>query len=92
MDVLPLMTEEERQSVEEATPGPPKAKAMKEVARRVEKELKASYETRKTTEYLRFDPKLKEKGLLDVKNPAPPPDTKVPTGKPKPKAKQAVKA
>ena len=88
LDVRPLMTDDEKASVEEAAPGPPTAKALKQVARRVEAELKASYAARKSTESLRFDPKLKEKGMLDVKNPAPPPDSKVPTEKPK----QAVKA
>lgn len=88
LDVRPLMTDAEKAAVEEAAPGPPTAKALKQVARRVEAELKASFAARNSTENLRFDPKLKEKGMLDVKNPAPPPDTKVPTEKPK----QAVKA
>ncbi|GAQ89125.1 hypothetical protein KFL_004890080 [Klebsormidium nitens] len=87
LDVRPLMTDDEKAAVEEAAPGPPTAKALKQVARRVEAELKASYAARQSTESLRFDPKLKEKGMLDVKNPAPPPDTKVPE-----KPKQAVKA
>ena len=74
-----MCAEEERAKVEAAAPGPPTSKALKEVARRVEKELEAGYKDRKCREILRFDPKLKEQGLLDLKNVAPAPDTAVPT-------------
>ncbi|GJP39350.1 hypothetical protein CLOM_g23729 [Closterium sp. NIES-68] len=88
LDCKPLMTEEERKSVEYAAPGPPKAKALKEVARRVERELEAAFKARNCKEVLRFDPKLKEDGLLDLKSTAArAPDTAVPTSTP-----QATKA
>eukprot|EP00897_Mesotaenium_endlicherianum_P010754 jgi/Mesen1/9707/ME000069S09118 len=68
LDCKPLMTEEERQRVEEAAPGPPTAKAYKMVARRVEAELEEGFKARRCTETLRFDPKLKEQALLDLKS------------------------
>lgn len=82
---LPVLTvaDAERAAVEEAAPGPPTAKALKEVARRVEKELEAEFKARNCTEVLRFDPKLKESCLLDLKSIAYSPDTSVPTEKPK---------
>ncbi|CAI5529927.1 unnamed protein product [Closterium sp. Naga37s-1] len=88
LDCKPLMTEEEKKSVDYAAPGPPKAKALKEVARRVERELEAAFKARNCKEVLRFDPKLKEDGLLDLKSTAArAPDTAVPTSTP-----QATKA
>ncbi|CAI5948073.1 unnamed protein product [Closterium sp. NIES-64] len=88
LDCKPLMTEEEKKSVDYAAPGPPKAKALKEVARRVERELEAAFKARNCKEVLRFDPKLKEDGLLDLKSTAArAPDTAVPTSTP-----QAAKA
>lgn len=86
LDCKPLMTEEERTRVEEAAPGPPKFKALKEVARRVERELVAGFQARNCTENLRFDPKLKEQGLLDLKGTAAAPDTSVPAQTPAPEA------
>lgn len=83
VDCKPLMTDEERAAVEAAAPGPPKAKAMKEAARRVERELEAQFKARQCTDVLRFDPKLKETGLLDLKSTANVPDTSVPAEKPK---------
>lgn len=68
LDCKPLMTEEEIQKFEEAGPGPPKAKVLKNVARRLEANLENCYRERNCKERLRFDPKLKEKGLLDLKN------------------------
>eukprot|EP00475_Leptophrys_vorax_P009201 TRINITY_DN16078_c0_g1_i1.p1 TRINITY_DN16078_c0_g1~~TRINITY_DN16078_c0_g1_i1.p1 ORF type:complete len:307 (-),score=0.66 TRINITY_DN16078_c0_g1_i1:30-926(-) len=83
VDCKPLMTEEEKTAVAQAAPGPPKAKALKQVARRVERELEAAFQARQCTEVLRFDPKLKEEALLDLKSTqARAPDTAVPTSKP----------
>ncbi|MCO5606072.1 hypothetical protein L7F22_060259 [Adiantum nelumboides] len=68
LDCKPLMTDEESQKLEEAGAGPPKAKVLKNVARRIEAQLEKSFLARNCKERLRFDPKLKEKGLLDLKN------------------------
>lgn len=68
LDCKPLMTEDEIQKHEDAGPGPPKAKVLKNVARRIEAQLEECYRERNCKERLRFDPKLKEKGLLDLKN------------------------
>lgn len=81
LDCKPLMTDAEREAWENAAPGPPKGKALKQVARRIENDLEEGFLARNCTENLRFDPKLKEQGLLDLKNPVP--DTSVPTEKPK---------
>ncbi|CAM6094859.1 unnamed protein product [Calypogeia fissa] len=88
-DCKPLMTDEEKKIVEEAAPGPPTAKALKNVARRIEAGLFETFKARNCTEPLRFDPKLKDNGLLDLKNLDPPkaprkPDTAVPTTDVKP--------
>ena len=63
-----MSTEQEVQRLEEAKPGPEKAKVLKNVARRLESQLETYYQQRNCKERLRFDPKLKEKGLLDLKN------------------------
>eukprot|EP00250_Pteridium_aquilinum_P016351 c23061_g1_i2 orf=224-1060(+) len=68
LDCKPLMTDEETHKFEEAGAGPPKGKVLKNVARRVEAELEENFKARNCKERLRFDPKLKEKGLLDLKN------------------------
>lgn len=77
------MAEEEKRIVEEAAPGPPTALALKNVARRIEKELEVVFKQRKCTDKLRFDPKLKDRCLLDLKGVAVKPDTSVPTSTPK---------
>ena len=74
-----VLVDAERQAVDTAAPGPPKAKAMKEVARRVERELEAAFKAAGCTEPLRFDPKLKETGMLDLKSTAYQPDKSVPS-------------
>eukprot|EP01018_Ginkgo_biloba_P031058 Gb_40143 [translate_table: standard] len=84
LDCKPLMTEEEKQKFEEAGPGPFQAKVLKNVARRIEKELDAQYKERNCKEVFRFEPKLKEKGLLELRNKQP--DTSVPSSTPKPKS------
>lgn len=68
LDCKPLMTEEERKRLEEAGAGPPTAKVLKNVARRIEAELEKNFRARCCKDRLRFDPKLKDKGLLDLKN------------------------
>ncbi|CAI7922511.1 unnamed protein product, partial [Closterium sp. NIES-54] len=88
LQYIGVSRQEEKKSVDYAAPGPPKAKALKEVARRVERELEAAFKARNCKEVLRFDPKLKEDGLLDLKSTAArAPDTAVPTSTP-----QATKA
>jgi len=62
--------------------GPDKKKALKNLARRFEAVIKAELEGRGIKEAFRFDPKLKDTGLLDLKNLAAVPD-KVPEEKPK---------
>eukprot|EP00898_Chlorokybus_atmophyticus_P000307 jgi/Chlat1/1277/Chrsp117S01710 len=85
IDVKPIMTPQERESVESVA-GPAQAKALKQVARRVEAELEKVFKERGIQENMRFDPKLKEKGLLDLKNLRPVPDASVPAEKPKSQA------
>eukprot|EP00270_Netrium_digitus_P016486 TRINITY_DN5922_c0_g1_i1.p1 TRINITY_DN5922_c0_g1~~TRINITY_DN5922_c0_g1_i1.p1 ORF type:complete len:305 (-),score=75.71 TRINITY_DN5922_c0_g1_i1:101-1015(-) len=85
LDCKPLMTDEERAAVEAAAPGPAKGKALKMVARRLERELEDAFKEAGCTDVLRFDPKLKEEGLLDLKSTAyaNKPDSSVPSGTPK---------
>lgn len=59
--------------------------AMKKIARRFEAAKVAVLEQRGVTESLRFDPKLKAKGLLDLYMDKQP-DAAVPDAKPKPAA------
>lgn len=83
LDCTPFMTDEEKLLHEEAAPGPPKAKVLKNVARRIEKDLEGIFKQRNCTDVLRFDPKLKDRCLLDLKGVAVKPDTSVPTATPK---------
>jgi len=70
--------------VEEAAPGPPKAKALKEVARRVgRRSLEAEFKRGIAARCCGSTPSLKESCLLDLKSVAHVPDTAVPTEKPK---------
>lgn len=85
LDCTPLMTDEEKLTVEEAAPGPSTAKALKQVARRIERELEGVFKQRQCSDVLRFDPKLKDRCLLDLKGVAVQPDTSVPNSTPKPK-------
>lgn len=68
IDVKPLMTDDERTAWEKAF-GEELAqiKLLKKVARRVEAEILAQLEYRGVQMELRFNPKLKETGLLDLK-------------------------
>lgn len=76
----------ERALLEDAAPGPPTAKVLKNVARRVQKELEIMFKQRNCTDVLRFEPKLKDRALLDLKGTQVVPDTSVPTSTPKPTA------
>ncbi|KAJ7298458.1 hypothetical protein O6H91_Y577100 [Diphasiastrum complanatum] len=79
LDCKPLMTEEEEQKFKEVPAGPVQAKFLKDVARRIEKGILAGFAERNCKEKLWFDPKLKEKGLLDLKNEKTQLDACVPT-------------
>lgn len=67
IDVKPRMTPEERESYEKAADELTQSKLLKKVARRVEAEILAVLESRGVQEQMRFNPKLKESGLLDLK-------------------------
>lgn len=85
-EFLLCFTVAEKVLLEDAAPGPPTAKVLKNVARRVEKELEIMFKQRNCTDVLRFDPKLKDRALLDLKGMQVVPDTSVPTSTPKPAA------
>lgn len=67
IDAKTCMTEAE-QSAYAASDEPGKIKTLKQAARRVEVEVLAALEARGVKIPIRFDPKAKEMGLLDVKN------------------------
>ena len=67
IDAKAKMTDEEQALYAAATSEVEQAKTLKNIARRVESEIKAVLEQRGVKESLRFDPKLKEKGLLNIK-------------------------
>ncbi|MDB9511528.1 GIY-YIG nuclease family protein [Kamptonema animale CS-326] len=68
IDVKPAMTVEELASYESiAIDEIAKDKLLKNVARRVEAEILSSLKSRGVTEEIRFNPKLKTSGLLDLK-------------------------
>lgn len=66
IDVKPLMTESEKQDYANAEEIG-KIKLLKKIARRIEAEIKTQLEQRNLQEEIRFNPKLKEQGLLDLK-------------------------
>ncbi|MDI9640724.1 GIY-YIG nuclease family protein [Oscillatoria amoena NRMC-F 0135] len=66
IDAKPTMTPEEIATYE-ASDGIEQTKLLKNVARRVEAQIKQQLELRGVQEEIRFNPKLKEKGLLDLK-------------------------
>ncbi len=66
IDAKPQMTDEER-SAYETSDELGRIKLLKQLARRVEAEVVAELQTRGVTLQLRFDPKLKEQGLLNLK-------------------------
>ncbi|MCT7961286.1 GIY-YIG nuclease family protein [Laspinema sp. D1] len=67
IDVKPLMTDEEREKYEKSIDELTQMKLLKQVSRRVEADLLAVLESRGLKEAIRFNPKLKESGLLDLK-------------------------
>ena len=68
IDVKTLMTSEEQASYEKAAGQEmEQAKVLKKAARRIESDILASLETRGLQTEIRFNPKLKESGLLDLK-------------------------
>ncbi|AFY79972.1 GIY-YIG nuclease family protein [Oscillatoria acuminata] len=67
IDVKPLMTDEEREKYEKSIDEFTQMKLLKQVSRRVEADLLAVLESRGLKEAIRFNPKLKESGLLDLK-------------------------
>lgn len=66
IDAKPTMTSEEIATYE-ASDGLGQIKLLKNVARRVEAQIKQQLELRGVKEEIRFNPKLKDKGLLDLK-------------------------
>ncbi|MGV2826862.1 GIY-YIG nuclease family protein [Myxosarcina sp. GI1(2024)] len=66
IDTKPNMTEEEKAQYQE-NDELGRAKILKRVARRVEAEVKQRLSERGVTMDIRFNPKLKERGLLDLK-------------------------
>lgn len=66
IDVKPFMTAAEQAAIE-AADDLSLSKILKDVARRVEAEIFATLEARGLKLKLRFDPKLKEQGLLNLK-------------------------
>lgn len=84
LDVKPLMTEADHQLIEAAREkNRPEENAMKKVAKRFENAKIEMLTSRGVTESLRFDPKLKGKGLLDLYITVDRPDSQgPPDGKP----------
>lgn len=66
IDTKPAMTEAEREQYKKSD-GIGQLKLIKNVARRVEAEILAQLQARGVKEEMRFNPKLKESGLLDLK-------------------------
>ncbi|WP_421657260.1 GIY-YIG nuclease family protein [Leptothermofonsia sp. ETS-13] len=67
IDVKHLMTPDEQTSYTSATDELAQTKILKQVARRVEAEILEVLQARGVQEDVRFNPKLKEAGLLDLK-------------------------
>lgn len=67
IDVKPLMTDEEREKYEKSIDELTQMKLLKQVSRRIEADLLAVLDSRGLKEAIRFNPKLKESGLLDLK-------------------------
>jgi hypothetical protein len=67
IQVKELMTAEERSTYETALDEFSQMKVLKNVARRVESEIMNQLKERNVQAELRFNPKLKEEGLLDLK-------------------------
>jgi hypothetical protein len=67
IDVKQTMTAEEQASFANAINEAAQVKVLKQVARRVEASVLEGLKTRGVQEEIRFNPKLKESGLLDLK-------------------------
>jgi hypothetical protein len=68
IDVKPLMSDEEKANYEKAAGEElAQSKVLKNVARRVEAEILETLKSRDCQEEIRFNPKLKDSGLLDLK-------------------------
>ncbi|UBF24274.1 GIY-YIG nuclease family protein [Kovacikia minuta CCNUW1] len=67
IDVKAVMTPEEQKSYEGAIDELAQTKILKQAARRVEAEVLEVLKSRGVQEEIRFNPKLKETGLLDLK-------------------------
>lgn len=67
INVKAVMSEVERHSFEGAIDESAQAKALKQAARRLEADILQRLKQRGVQEELRFNPKLKEEGLLDLK-------------------------
>ncbi|MBD1822227.1 GIY-YIG nuclease family protein [Cyanobacteria bacterium FACHB-DQ100] len=67
IQVKSLMTDQERSTYESAIDEFTQGKALKNVARRIEAEIMAQLKARNVQTEIRFNPKLKEEGLLDLK-------------------------
>lgn len=68
IDVKPLMTAEEKKNYEKvAGEELAQSKVLKNIARRVEAEILETLKSRGCQEEIRFNPKLKDSGLLDLK-------------------------
>ncbi|CAM9846803.1 unnamed protein product [Ectocarpus sp. 12 AP-2014] len=76
INVVPLFTEEDRAVVAEWKEKGKEDRGLKKIAGRFENEILEILEERGVKESIRFDPKLKGKGLLDVKMAKP--DSSVP--------------
>ena len=66
LECFPLMTTDEKQAIDAATNVLAKDRLTKEACRRIEAGLKKHLEEIGVTEKLRYDPKLKARGLLDL--------------------------
>lgn len=65
IDAKPAMTEDEK-ARHDRSEAAERAKLLKTVARRVEADIQQALEARGAREKFRFNPKLKEQGLLDL--------------------------
>ncbi|PNW53875.1 UNVERIFIED_CONTAM: Nuclease subunit of the excinuclease complex [Euhalothece sp. KZN 001] len=66
IDATPTMTDAEKQAYDQGDPLS-QTKLLKNIARRVEAEIKETLSARGVTMDIRFNPKLKEQGRLDLK-------------------------
>ncbi len=66
IDVRPMMSDREKTTYA-ASDQIQQTKLLKQVARRVQAEIEAHLQQRHFTDEIRFNPKLKEQGLLDLK-------------------------